>query len=207
LAASFLDVHSRRRLAAATGRRKSDGTARLAFRIYAARDNLPTMGANSGLSLALFEPDIAANAGAMLRTCACFGWGAEVIEPAGFSMDDSRFKRGVMDYIGGVSVTRHASWTAFEAWLVSSQRRLVLLTTKATESVWDFSFRADDVLLVGRESAGVPDAVAARADARLRIPVQPSARSLNVAAAAAIAIGEATRQLRVAVGANAAIEA
>lgn len=147
------------------------------------------------LLLALFEPDIAQNAGAMMRTCACLGVDAAIIEPAGFRTGDSRFKRAVMDYAGALSLESHDSWTSFEAWRAASRRRLVLLTTKGETCLWDFSFRNLDILLMGRESAGVPEAVQASADARLRIPIQPGLRSLNVGVAAAIAMTEALRQL------------
>ncbi len=150
----------------------------------------------ASLTLALFEPDIAANAGAMLRTCACLGADAAIIEPAGFVFSDRRFRRSGMDYLADLAIARHNSFSAFEAWRAQHQRRLLLLTTKADSLLWDFCFRADDVLLVGRESAGVPPAVAEAADVRLRIPVRPPLRSLNVGVAAAIALGEATRQLR-----------
>lgn len=147
------------------------------------------------LMLALFEPDIAQNTGAMMRTCACLGVDAAIIEPAGFRMADSRFKRAAMDYIGAVAIESHDSWTSFEAWRAARRRRLVLLTTKGETCLWDFSFRDLDILLMGRESAGVPEAVQASADARLSIPIQPRLRSLNVGVAAAIAMTEALRQL------------
>jgi len=147
------------------------------------------------LLLALFEPDIAQNTGAMMRTCACLGVDAAIIEPAGFRMADSRFKRAAMDYIGAVAIESHDSWTSFEAWRAARRRRLVLLTTKGETCLWDFSCRDLDILLMGRESAGVPEAVQASADARLSIPIQPRLRSLNVGVAAAIAMTEALRQL------------
>ncbi len=148
------------------------------------------------LLLALFEPDIAANAGAMFRTCACFGVDSAIIEPAGFPFSDRRFRRSGMDYLDALRIDRHASFERFEAWRLAAERRLVLLTTKGDTNLWDFGFRTGDVLLVGRESAGVPDFVATRADARVRIPVRQPLRSLNVGVAAAIAIAEALRQLR-----------
>jgi tRNA (cytidine/uridine-2'-O-)-methyltransferase len=144
--------------------------------------------------LALFEPDIAQNAGAMLRTCACLGVDAAIIEPAGFRMADPRFRRAAMDYLPAVRVATHDSWTKFEAWRGHERRRLVLLTTRGETSPWDFSFRAGDVILVGRESAGAPEAVHEAADARLRIPLRPPLRSLNVGVAATIALVEALRQ-------------
>jgi tRNA (cytidine/uridine-2'-O-)-methyltransferase len=147
------------------------------------------------LILALFEPDIAQNAGAMLRTCACLGVDAAVIEPAGFRMGDSRFRRAGMDYLDALTIKTHDSWASFAAWRALSQRRLALLTTKGETCLWDFAFREGDIILVGRESAGVPEAVRASADIRLRIPIQAGLRSLNVGIAATIAMTEALRQI------------
>ena len=147
------------------------------------------------LMLALFEPDIAQNAGAMLRTCACLGVEAAIIEPAGFRMGDSRFRRAGMDYLNALTIKTHDSWANFAAWRASGQRRLVLLTTKGETCLWDFAFREGDIIVVGRESAGVPEAVRASADIRLRIPIQPQLRSLNVGIAATIAMTEALRQI------------
>jgi tRNA (cytidine/uridine-2'-O-)-methyltransferase len=147
------------------------------------------------LILALFEPDIAQNAGAMLRTCACLGVDAAVIEPAGFRMGDSRFRRAGMDYLDALTIKTHDSWASFAAWRALSQRRLALLTTKGETCLWDFAFREGDIILVGRESAGVPEAVRAAADIRLRIPIQAGLRSLNVGIAATIAMTEALRQI------------
>jgi len=148
------------------------------------------------IALALYEPDIAANAGAMMRTCACLGIDAAIIEPAGFPVSDRRFRRSGMDYLDHVAIERHASFERFETWRRTTGRRLVLLTTKGESRLWDFAFRPGDILMVGRESAGVPDAVAAVADARVRIPIRPPLRSLNVGIAAALALAEALRQLR-----------
>jgi tRNA (cytidine/uridine-2'-O-)-methyltransferase len=145
--------------------------------------------------LALYEPDIAQNAGAMMRTCACLGVDAAVIEPAGFRMADSRFRRAGMDYLDAVRIVSHDSWVKFEAWRGVAGRRLVLLTTKGETNLWDFAFAPGDVVLVGRESAGVPPFVVVAADARIRIPMLPALRSLNVGVAAAIALAEALRQL------------
>jgi tRNA (cytidine/uridine-2'-O-)-methyltransferase len=147
------------------------------------------------LLLALFEPDIAQNAGAMMRTCACLGVDAAIIEPAGFRFGDSRFRRAGMDYLAASTIKTHDSWADFAAWRVSARRRLVLLTTKGPTCLWDFAFREGDIILVGRESAGVPPALSASADCRLNIPMRPRLRSLNVGVAAAIAITEALRQL------------
>ena len=147
------------------------------------------------LLLALFEPDIAQNTGAMMRTCACLGVDAAIIEPAGFRFNDSRFRRAGMDYLDALTIKTYDSWPDFAAWRASSQRRLVLLTTKGPTCLWDFAFRDGDIILVGRESAGVPEVVSASADSRLRIPMRPRLRSLNVGVAATIAITEALRQL------------
>src|ERR1700728_2213384 len=145
--------------------------------------------------LALFEPDIAQNTGAMMRTCACLGIDAAIIEPAGFRISDSRFRRAAMDYIGALSIESHDSWARFAAWRAANQRRLVLLTTKGEACLWDFAFREKDIILVGRESSGVPEAVRVSADVRVYIPIQPPLRSLNVGIAATIAMTEGLRQL------------
>ena len=147
------------------------------------------------LLLALFEPDIAQNAGAMMRTCACLGVDAAIIEPAGFRINDSRFRRAGMDYLHALTIKSHDSWAGFSAWRESSRRRLVLLTTKGPTPLWDFAFQEGDIILVGRESSGVPEAVNASADSRLVIPIRPPLRSLNVGVAATIAVTEALRQL------------
>jgi tRNA (cytidine/uridine-2'-O-)-methyltransferase len=144
------------------------------------------------MRIALFEPEIAQNVGAVLRLGACMGAGVDLIEPMGFAWDDRRVRRTAMDYIDHVATTRHAGFDAFRATLGS--RRLVLFTTKATQSVYDFAFAADDVLLFGKESAGVPPAIADACGARLRIPMRAQVRSMNLAASAALALGEALRQ-------------
>lgn len=143
------------------------------------------------MRLALFQPDNPQNAGALVRLAACFGVRLDVIEPCGFPWDDRRLKRVAMDYVGLAPIVRHASWTAFQA---ARSGRLVLLTTTGTVRYDRFAFRPDDILMVGRESAGVPAAIHQAADARLVIPMAPGARSLNVATAAAIALAEARRQ-------------
>jgi tRNA (cytidine/uridine-2'-O-)-methyltransferase len=148
------------------------------------------------LRLALYEPDIAENTGAMLRTCACFGVGAAIIEPAGFPASDRHFRRSGMDYLDKVEIERHISWRAFEEWRRATGRRLVLLTTQGSIVLWDFAFAPDDVIMVGRESAGAPSEVHEAADWRLRIDIRPSTRSLNVSVAAGVALSEAIRQLR-----------
>jgi tRNA (cytidine/uridine-2'-O-)-methyltransferase len=149
----------------------------------------------SSLCLALYQPDIAQNTGAMLRTCACLGVRAAIIEPAGFPVSDRHFRRSGMDYLDHVAIDRHISWRAFSEWRGACRRRLILLTTSAEETLWDFAFRTDDILLVGRESAGAPQEVHDEADARIRIAIQPAMRSLNVGVAAAIALAEALRQI------------
>jgi tRNA (cytidine/uridine-2'-O-)-methyltransferase len=151
------------------------------------------------LTLALYQPDIPQNCGTMLRMCACLGVEAAIIEPAGFPVGDRHFRRAGMDYLDALIIQRHASFTAFETWRRRRDgepaRRLVLLSTKASERYTDVAFRADDVLLVGRESAGVPDEVHETADVRVLIPIRPPLRSLNVAIAAAMVVGEALRQI------------
>jgi tRNA (cytidine/uridine-2'-O-)-methyltransferase len=154
------------------------------------------------LCLALYEPDIAQNTGAMLRTCACFGVRAAIIEPAGFPVSDRHFRRAGMDYLDHVEIDRHVSWRAFSQWRRDNRKRLVLLTTRAQETLWDFAFHADDVIMVGRESAGAPQEVHDAADARVRIAIRPPLRSLNVGVAAALALGEAMRQIGRAGGAT-----
>ena len=146
------------------------------------------------LLLALFEPDIAQNAGAMIRTCACLGVEVAVIEPAGFRLGDSRFRRAGMDYLAAATLVSYESWAKFEAWRAVARRRLILLTTRGDANLWDFRFADGDILLVGRESAGAPPEVHNSADARVSIPIRPPLRSLNVGVAAAIAISEALRQ-------------
>src|SRR5437879_2692402 len=151
------------------------------------------------MQLALSEPDIAQNTGTVLRLCACLGVAAHIIEPAGFPTTDRAFRRAGMDYLDAVDLTRHANYDAFESWLKHERARLILFTTHAATSYLDFAFRAGDVLVFGRESAGVPKTVHREADARLIIPMRPALRSLNVAVAAAMALGEALRQTRHAV--------
>ena len=148
------------------------------------------------LILALYQPDIPQNAGTMLRACACLGVGAAIIEPAGFPTSDRHFRRAGMDYLDQVAIDRHVSFSAFEDWRRAAGRRLVLLTTAGAVRYDDFDYRPGDVLMVGRESAGVPPHVHEAADARIVIPIRAGLRSLNVAVAAAMVMGEALRQLR-----------
>jgi len=148
------------------------------------------------MQIALFQPDIAQNTGTILRLCACLGMAAHIIEPAGFPFSDRLFRRAGMDYLDHVSVTRHDSWPRFEDWRSAQGYRLLLFTTKAATDYRDFHYQSSDILLFGRESAGVTEAVVEAADARLVIPITPGLRSLNVAMTAAMAAGEALRQLR-----------
>lgn len=147
-------------------------------------------------SIVLYQPDIAGNTGTILRLGACLGIDIGVIEPAGFDVSDRALKRAGMDYIEMARLTRHLTFEAFDAWRQAAGRRLVLFTTASTLPYTEIGFREDDVLLFGRESAGVPQDVHERADLRVTIPMQPGARSLNLAVAAGMAAGEAKRQLR-----------
>ena len=152
------------------------------------------------LTLALYQPDIPQNAGTMLRACACLGVEAAIIGPAGFPVSDSAFRRAGMDYLQQVKISRHVSFEAFQAWradraAAGDPRRLILLSTRGGLHHPACRYAAGDILLVGRESAGVPDHVFAAADLSVRIPMQPGARSLNVAVSAAMVMGEALRQL------------
>jgi tRNA (cytidine/uridine-2'-O-)-methyltransferase len=149
----------------------------------------------SALSLALFQPDIPQNAGTMIRMCACLGVGVDIIEPAGFPVSDRHFRRSGMDYLDHVPITRHVSWRSFEEARAAAGRRLVLLTTKGAVTHLAARFQPGDILMVGRESLGVPEEVHAAADMRVLIPMRPEVRSLNVAVSAAIVLGEALRQL------------
>lgn len=146
------------------------------------------------LSIALYQPDIAGNTGTILRLAACLGLRVDIIEPAGFDLSDRNLKRAGMDYLALASLTRHVNWQAFEAMATAGGRRLVLATTKAAAPYVEERFRPDDILLFGRESAGVPDHVHARADSRIVIPMQPGQRSLNLAVSVAMVTGEALRQ-------------
>lgn len=146
------------------------------------------------MHLALYCPDIAQNAGTCLRLGACLGVPVHIIEPAGFPVGSAAFRRAGMDYLDAVEMVRHSSFAAFEAARLQAGRRLVLFTTRGAEPFHRFAFRPDDMLLFGRESAGVPDDVHAAADARLIIPMRPGFRSLNVAVSAGMALGEALRQ-------------
>jgi len=148
------------------------------------------------MQIALFQPDIPPNTGTILRLCACLDVTAHIIEPAGFAVSDRAFRRAGMDYLDQVRLMRHDSWDQFEAFRRAANYRLLLFTKRGATSYLDFQYKEQDILMFGRESAGVPGAVADKADARLKIPIKPTLRSLNVAMAAAMAIGEALRQTR-----------
>lgn len=144
------------------------------------------------MRLTLFQPDIPQNTGTLLRVAACFGVPVDVIEPCGFVFGGPHMRRAGMDYLDQVTVTRHASWTAYQG--ANLGGRLIVLTTKGETLLPDAQFLPDDRLLLGRESAGVPPEVASAAAVRVRIPLRPEARSLNVAIAGAMVLGEALRQ-------------
>ena len=146
------------------------------------------------VDIALYQPDIAQNTGSLLRLGACLGFTVHVIHPTGFPFSRRELKRGGLDYLDHVTIVEHDSYELFERWRSTTNRRLVLLTTKSSESAYTFTYIEGDIIMLGRESAGVPDAVADAADARIRIPMRPGLRSINVAVAAAMIAGEALRQ-------------
>jgi tRNA (cytidine/uridine-2'-O-)-methyltransferase len=148
------------------------------------------------MRIALYEPDIPQNTGTILRLCACLGIEAHIIEPAGFPTSDRAFRRSGMDYLDQVEIMRHPSWAAFEGWRMEARSRVILFTTRASLSYLDHAYQVDDILLFGRESSGVPNAVHEAADARVLVPMRKGLRSLNVAMVAAMAVGEALRQTR-----------
>lgn len=146
------------------------------------------------MEIVLYEPDIPQNTGTIMRLGACLGVPVHIIEPAGFPVSDRSFRRAGLDYLDAVKIERHISFAAFEEWRKANGRRLVLLTTGGNTRYPDFAFRNGDLLLVGRESSGVPDHVHASADASLRIPMREGLRSLNIAVALSMVLGEALRQ-------------
>jgi tRNA (cytidine/uridine-2'-O-)-methyltransferase len=148
------------------------------------------------MRIALYQPDIAQNTGTILRLAACLGLDVHIVEPAGFPTGDRAFRRAGMDYLDAVTVVRHESWSAFEDWRSAAGARLILFTTHAERSYLDHSYGSGDVLMFGRESAGVPPKVHAAADLRLVVPMREGLRSLNVAMACAMVTGEALRQTR-----------
>jgi tRNA (cytidine/uridine-2'-O-)-methyltransferase len=146
------------------------------------------------LAIALYEPDIPQNTGTILRLGACLGVPVHIVGPASFAADERSFRRAGLDYLEHVTLVNHVNFAAFEQWRRAEGRRLVLLTTKAEKSHTVFGFRANDVLLCGRESSGVPEPIHAAADGRVRVPIQRHLRSLNVAVSLAMVLGEALRQ-------------
>lgn len=174
--------------------------------------NSPSNTPSNTLGIALFQPDMPQNCGAIMRLCACFGVPLHLIEPFGFIWDDARVRRVAMDYIEHVNLSKHQDWDKFVHTMSNAgmaaqavaplgaermaKKRLILLSTKAATPYTDFKFQANDVLLLGRESAGVPEYVHAHVDARVVIPLQNGMRSLNVGMSAAIVLSEAIRQIR-----------
>lgn len=148
------------------------------------------------MEIALYQPEIAGNVGTILRTAACLGAPAHIVEPCGFPFSDAALKRAGMDYAERANVQRHADWPMFEQWRRGEGARLVLMTTRGATMLTGFTFTPNDILLLGSESAGVPEAVHSAADARVVIPMRPGFRSLNVAVAAGIALAEALRQTK-----------
>ena len=148
------------------------------------------------MRIALYQPDIPGNTGAILRLAACLGFTVDLIEPAGFDLSDKNLKRAGMDYLERAALVRHSSWEVFDHWRREEKRRLLLFTTKAQMHYTEVSYIEGDILIFGRESVGAPDFVHEAADARLVIPMEKGARSLNLAMSAAMAAGEALRQLR-----------
>lgn len=147
--------------------------------------------------IALFEPDIPQNTGSLIRLCACMGVELHIIEPCGFPLDDKRMRRVAMDYYDHVTIVRHSAWAAFLDFFAGRPgSRLLLLSTHARQDYTDFAYQPDDILLLGRETSGVPDYVHKTADALLRIPMQAGTRSLNLALAASMVTGEALRQTK-----------
>lgn len=146
------------------------------------------------MRLALFQPDIPQNTGTMLRMAACLGLPVDIIEPAGFDVSDRNLRRSAMDYIDHVSITRYPSWESFYKWVKGNKHRLLIATVRASMPYTDFSFLSQDIIMMGRESAGFPDYVHKAADQSLLIPMKKEMRSLNIAVSAAMIVGEALRQ-------------
>jgi len=149
---------------------------------------------NPSIEIALYQPDIPQNTGNILRLCACLGVRLHIIGPAGFDISDRALRRAALDYGGHADIVRHEAFAAFEAWRRLSGKKLVLVTSRGETSYLQYAFDRSDILLMGRESAGVPEDVQNLADVRLRIPMRPGMRSINIAAAAALVLGEALRQ-------------
>ncbi len=145
------------------------------------------------MKIAMYQPDIPQNCGAMMRLCACMGVGLDIIEPCGFLWDERKIRQSAMDYYDKASITRHSSWEAFQE-CYQGKSRIILMSTKASQPYCDFSFHDDDILLAGRESAGVPDDVHESVDARVFIPMKQGLRSLNIVNATSMILGETLRQ-------------
>ena len=148
------------------------------------------------MRIALFEPDIPQNTGNIFRLGACLGVSVDIIEPAGFVIDDKRLKRASMDYYDYLDLTKHLSWEKFYEWSKENSYRLILLTTKSTKSYYDYKYQPNDIILFGRESAGVPEYVHEKVDERLTIPMIKGPRSINLSSSVSIVAGEMIRQLK-----------
>ena len=148
------------------------------------------------MRIALFQPDIPQNSGNILRLGACFGISIDIIEPTGYIFDDKRFRRSSMDYINHIDYKRHIDWEAFFNWSKKNNFRLILLTTKVDKKYYDYNFKNNDILIFGRESAGVSEIVHSNVDEQITIPMKKGMRSINVSSAVALVAGEACRQLR-----------
>ena len=148
------------------------------------------------MRIALYQPDIPQNSGNILRLGACLGVSIDIIEPTGYVFDDKRFKRSSMDYINHIDYKRHIDWEAFFNWSKKNNFRLILLTTKVDKKYYDYNFKNNDILIFGRESAGVSKIVHSNVDEQITIPMKKGMRSINVSSAVALVAGEACRQLR-----------
>ena len=146
------------------------------------------------MRIALYQPDIPQNTGNIFRLGACLGVSIDIIEPTGFVFDDKKFKRSSMDYIDYLDYKRHDDWDHFYDWIKENKFRLILMTTKSNKSLYNFEFRPSDILLFGRESAGVPENIHKIVDYRLTIPMQDGVRSINLSSSVALVLGEALRQ-------------
>ena len=148
------------------------------------------------MRIALYQPDIPQNTGNILRLGACLGVNIDIIEPTGYVFDDKRFKRSSMDYINHIDYKRHIDWETFFNWSKKNNFRLILLTTKVDKKYYNYNFKNNDILIFGRESAGVPEIVHSNVDEQITIPMKKGMRSINVSSAVALVVGEACRQLR-----------
>ena len=149
------------------------------------------------MRIALFQPDIPQNTGNIFRLGACLGIPVDIIEPTGFIFDDKKFKRSAMDYIDHIDYKRHLDWEHFYKWSQKKKFRLILMTTKTNQSLYKFQFKSSDIILFGRESAGVPDNVHQIVDHRLTIPMKEGVRSINLSSSVALVVGESIRQINI----------